>query len=52
MMDLLAQAKSQSDFHKELHNELEAAMRATLKVLNDSNHKIRIHAEKTVLRMI
>lgn len=52
MMDALAQTKVSENYHKELHNELEAAVKITLKIVGDSNQKIRTHAEKTMLRMM
>lgn len=51
-MNQLAPQKAQADSRTELHNELEHALRSTLKKLNDSNQKVRSMAEKTLLRII
>lgn len=52
VMNQLAPLKAQGEFRVELHNELEHALRSTLKKLNDSNQKVRAMAEKTLLRII
>lgn len=51
-MNNLAPLKTQGEFRLELHNELESALKGTLKKLADSNQKTRSMAEKTILRII
>lgn len=52
LMNLLAPIKPQGEPRSDLHNEMELAIRTTLRKLGDSNQKVRGMAEKTLLRII